>query len=232
MAPCSHPGLIFSCSTGRVEAYETSATSVAAPAGRIARLLRGGTRGNARLTASTGVLILALLAVEGVTLLSIRSMLSLHIFVGLMLIPPIALKLASTGYRFVRYYTRDREYLRQGPPMLLMRLLVAPGLVAATVGLFATGITLLVIGPEGGVALGLHKASFVVWIGALGIHVLAYAARTPQLVAADWGRRAGVPGTTLRYGLVALALVLGLIVAIAALPADGSWLHWSGGGEH
>jgi hypothetical protein len=215
-----------------VEAHDTSATSVAAPAGRIARLLRGGTRGNARLTASTGVLILALLAVEGVTLLSIRSMLSLHIFIGLMLIPPIALKLASTGYRFVRYYTRDREYVRQGPPMLLMRLLVAPGLVAATVGLFATGITLLVIGPEGGVVLGLHKASFVVWIGALGIHVLAYAARTPRLVAADWGRGTGVPGTTLRYGLVALALVLGLIIAVAALPADGSWLHWSGGGEH
>jgi hypothetical protein len=28
---------------------------------------------------------------------------------------------------------------------------------------------------------------------------------------------------------VALALVLGLILAIATLPDDGSWLHWSGG---
>jgi hypothetical protein len=192
---------------------------------RIGRLLRGGTRGNARLTASTGALILVLLAVEGVTLLSIRSMLSLHIFIGLMLIPPIALKLATTGYRFVRYYTRDLEYVRQGPPMLLMRVLVAPGLVAATVGPFATGVALLVIGPGGGFILGLHKASFVVWIGAFAIHVLAYAARIPRLVAADWGRNRGIPGTTLRYGLVALALVLGLILAIATLPADGSWLH-------
>jgi hypothetical protein len=125
---------------------------------RIGRLLRGGTRGNARLTASTGALILVLLAVEGVTLLSIRSMLSLHIFIGLMLIPPIALKLATTGHRFVRYYTRDLEYVRQGPPMLLMRVLVAPGLVAATVGPFATGVALLVIGPGGGFILGLHKA--------------------------------------------------------------------------
>jgi hypothetical protein len=175
--------------------------------------------------------LLVLLAVEGVTLLSVRSMLSLHVFIGLMLIPPVALKLASTGYRFVKYYIRDLEYVRQGPPMLLMRMLVAPGLVAATVVLFATGVTLLAIGPEGGVVLGLHKASFVVWIGAFGIHVLAYAARVPRLVAADWGRDQGVPGTTLRYGVVALAVVLGVILAIAALSADGSWLHWSGGDD-
>jgi hypothetical protein len=183
------------------------------------------------LTAWTAVVLLALLAVEGVTILSIRSLLSLHIFIGLMLIPPIALKLASTGYRFVRYYTRHVEYVRQGPPRLLMRMLVAPGLVAATAALFSTGVALLVIGPSGGLVLGLHKASFVVWIGAFAIHVLAYAVRIPSLVAADWGRDRSVPGTTLRYGLVALALVLGLILAVAALPADGSWLHWSGG-EH
>jgi hypothetical protein len=103
----------------------------------------------------------------------------LHIFIGLLLIPPIALKLASTGYRFVRYYTRHVEYVLQGPPMLLMRILVAPGLVAATAALFSTGVALLVIGPGGGVVLGLHKASFVVWIGAFAIHVLAYAAPNP-----------------------------------------------------
>jgi hypothetical protein len=193
----------------------------------LTRLLRGGTQGNARLTASTGVLLLVLLAVEGVTLLSVRSMLSLHIFIGLMLIPPVALKLASTGYRFMRYYTRDREYLRQGPPMLLMRVLVAPGLVAATIALLGTGVALLVIGPGGGVVLGLHKASFIVWVGAFAIHVLAYASRLPRLVAADWGRSRAVPGTALRYGFIALALVLGTILAVAVLPTDSAWLHWA-----
>jgi hypothetical protein len=194
---------------------------------RLARLLRGGTQGNARLTASTGVLLLVLLAVEGVTLLSVGSLLSLHIFIGLMLIPPVALKLASTGYRFVRYYTRDREYLRQGPPMLLMRMLVAPGLVAATMALLGTGVALLVIGPGGGVILGLHKASFIVWVGAFAIHVLAYVTRLPRLVAADWGRSRAVPGTGLRYGFIALALVLGAILAVAVLPTDSAWLHWA-----
>src|SRR6266700_2655738 len=40
----------------------------------------------------------------------------LHMFVGLLLIPPVALKLASTGYRFVRYYTASPAYRRKAPP--------------------------------------------------------------------------------------------------------------------
>jgi len=64
-----------------------------------------------------------------------------------------------------------------------------------------------------------------VWVGAFGIHVLAYLARVPGLVAADWGRRGGSPGGALRYGLLALALVLGVTLAIAVLPEAGSWLH-------
>jgi hypothetical protein len=59
--------------------------------------------------------------------------------------------------------------------------------------------------------------------------VLAYAVRIPRLVAADWGRDRA-PGTGLRYGLVALALVLGLTLAIAVLPDAGSWLHGHGDG--
>ena len=180
------------------------------------------------MTASTGVALLALLAVEGVTILSIRSLLSLHVFIGLMLIPPVALKLAATGYRFVRYYTRDAAYVRQGPPILFMRMLIAPGLVAATLGVFATGVALLVTGPGGGLVLGLHKASFVVWVGAFAIHVLVYVARVPRLVAADWGRDSGRPGAALRTGVVALALLVGLVVALAVLPSAGPWLQWHG----
>ena len=56
---------------------------------------------NARLTAVMGLVLLVLLPVEGVTLLSLRSLLTVHMLVGVALIPPIALKLASTGYRFM-----------------------------------------------------------------------------------------------------------------------------------
>jgi hypothetical protein len=201
-------------------------------ADRVARLFRGGTEGNARLTAKTGVVLLALLAVEGVTILAIRQLLSLHVFIGLLLIPPVALKIGVTGYRFMRYYTRDLEYVRKGPPMLLMRMLVAPGLVVATFGVFATGVTLLIIGPGEGMVLGLHKASFVVWGIAFALHVLVYALRVPRLVAADWDRATRTTGAVLRVGILAVSLVLGLTIAIAALPAAGPWLHGHGDEHH
>jgi hypothetical protein len=55
---------------------------------------------------------------------------SLHVFVGLALIPAVLLKLASTGWRFARYYARSRRYVAQGPPQVAMRL-VGPLFVAA-----------------------------------------------------------------------------------------------------
>jgi hypothetical protein len=77
-----------------------------------------GPEGNARLTALTGAALLVLLAVEGITLLSLRTMLSWHIFVGLLVIPVVALKLGSTGYKIYRYYTRRADYVEAGPPHL------------------------------------------------------------------------------------------------------------------
>jgi hypothetical protein len=193
------------------------------------RLLRGGSEGNARLTALTGLVLLELLAIEGVTILSIHQLLSVHVFIGLLLIPPVALKLGVTGYRFLRYYTRAAEYVRNGPPLLLMRMLVAPGLIAATLVVFGTGVALLAVGPGGGIVLGLHKASFFVWLGAFGVHVLVYVLRVPRLVGADWSRGFHTAGATLRFGIVALALLVGLTVALAVLPSAGPWLHWHGG---
>ena len=57
---------------------------------------QGGTDGNERLTGSAGATLLVLLAAEGLTVLSLGSLLSLHVFLGVMLIPPVALKIAST----------------------------------------------------------------------------------------------------------------------------------------
>src|SRR6266436_3027710 len=132
-----------------------------------------GPESNARLTALTGSVLLVLLAIEGVTLLSLRTMLSWHIFVGVLVVPVVALKLGSTGYRFFRYYTRRPDYVRAGPPHPLLRLL-GPVVIVATVVLLATGIALIVVGPDGGLVLTLHKASFFVWLAALGAHVLGH----------------------------------------------------------
>src|SRR5207237_4861462 len=118
-----------------------------------------GPPGNARLTTSTGLVLVVLLAVETLTTLSLRSYLPVHIFLGLLLLPPVALKLASTGWRFVRYYIRNEAYRHEGPPRLLLRML-APLLVASTLTLFGSGVALIVAGHGGGPLLTVHVVSF------------------------------------------------------------------------
>ena len=54
--------------------------------------------------------------VIGVTILRIGQLISVHLFVGFLLVGPVSLKLASTGYRFVRYYSGERTYRRKRPP--------------------------------------------------------------------------------------------------------------------
>ncbi len=178
------------------------------------------TAGNERLTAVTASVLLVLLAVEGLTILSIRQLLSVHVVVGLLLIPPVALKLGSTGYRFLRYYTGDRAYVAKGPPHILMRLL-APLLVVSTVAVLGTGVALLALGPHRhrDVVLGLHKASFLVWFVVMSVHVLVYAPRLPRVVLSR-SRRAGAGA-----GLIAASLLAGIALAVSAYSLAGPWLH-------
>ena len=180
---------------------------------RLTRVSLGGSAGNRQLTSLVAALLVLLLAIEGATLFRLGSLLTVHAFVGMLLIPIVALKLASTGWRMLRYYLGADEYTRQGPPHLVLRALVAPVVVVSTVVLFATGVTLLVLGQTSGTVVGLHKASFVVWLGATGVHVLAHATKLPSVL------RARVRGTTLRLALVATTVVAGTLLATATLPA-------------
>ncbi len=180
--------------------------------------------GNARLTGLTGAALLVLLAVEGATLLSIRSLVSWHVFVGILLVPLVGLKLVSTGYRFVRYYTGQPAYVHAGPPPILLRLL-GPVVVLSTALLFGTGIALAVATPRHGIVLGLHKASFVVWFGAMSVHVLAHLVRIPRLTVPDLRGGGGAAHSTVRLAAVAAAVVVGAVLAVAALPAASHWSH-------
>ena len=103
------------------------------------------TEGNEILTSATAVVLTLLLLAEGVTIVLIGDLLSAHMFIGMALIPPVLLKLGSTGYRFARYYAGARIYREKGPPPLLLRLL-APLLVITTITIFATGVVLLLSG--------------------------------------------------------------------------------------
>jgi hypothetical protein len=184
-----------------------------------------GPPGNERLTTSIGLALLVLLGVETLTTLALGSYLPVHIFLGLLLLPPLALKLASTGWRFVRYYTRNEPYRLVGPPRLLLRLL-APLLVASTLLLFGSGVALIVVGHGGGLPKSLHAVSFVVWGVLMAVHVLAYLVRTLQVGPADWRRSAEliVAGARSRRAALIGALLAGVIVALATYPVQQAWL--------
>jgi hypothetical protein len=183
----------------------------------------GGVAGNERLTAEAGALLFILLAALGVTVPAVRQLIYEHVFLGMLLIPPVLLKLGATGYRFLRYYTRNPAYRRAGPPTPLLRM-VAPLVVATTLAVFATGVMLLVVGPSGGIWLGLHKGAFVAWFGVTSVHVLAYMWRVPRLAAPDWRRdddRLG--GSIHRRLLVGGSIAAGVVLASATVQLASAW---------
>ncbi len=184
--------------------------------------------GNKRLTAAVGVLLLAPVLVEGATvLLGVHTFMSWHVFVGLALIPVVVLKLATTGWRFVRYYTRSRAYVADGPPRAAMRLL-APLFVVATVVLFGSGVAMgLLHGHSLQIARRLHGPASVIWLLLLGLHVLVYLGRALRSTADDVlpEDRAPVRGKTARRYALATAVVCGLVLGSALVPAQHRWVN-------
>jgi hypothetical protein len=165
-----------------------------------------------------------LLAAEGATLLRIDRLVSAHVFIGMLLIPVVVLKLGSTGYRVASYYLHRRAYVEKGPPHPLMRYVVAPATVATTLLLFATGVALVAAGAHGGLLMLAHKASFIVWLGAMGLHVLAHVLKLPAVLAGDWASSRPAPGRRLRLLLVVAALAAGVLLAFETLPLAHSWI--------
>ena len=135
-----------------------------------------GADGNVRLTATTGLVLLVLLPIEGLTLLSLHSF------------------------------------------------LVAPALVASTIGLFGSGVALMLLKHPNSLVFAIHKGSFIIWLGAIGIHVLAYLHHLPRLAVADWvrGKQEAV-GRRLRRRAVAASLLAGGGVAMMALALVAAW---------
>ena len=188
------------------------------------RIRWGGPEGNEILTAATAVTLTVLLVIEGITIIWLGQLRTWHMLVGLALIPPVGLKLASTGYRFVRYYTGSRLYQAKGPPQLPLRLL-APVLVVTTVGVFATGVVLLLDGRHADTLVLLHKVFFIVWGAVFGVHFLAYVPRVLRSLRDDWRRprRTVIPAAGLRATLVATTLGAGVALAAALLPTIHAW---------
>jgi hypothetical protein len=197
-----------------------------------ARTLRGGgTAGNELLTTAAGAVLLVLLAALGVTIVRIGQLLWLHLFLGMLLIGPLALKMASTGYRFVRYYSGNTAYRRKGPPALLARVL-GPGVVLSTLIVFGTGVALLFAGPSSRhELLPIHKITFFFWLAFIGLHVLLHLPSILPALRSDYGREritgdvTGRSGRTLALGG---AVVAGAVLAVLLIPEFAAWVNHSG----
>jgi len=185
-----------------------------------------GVEANARLTGMTAAVLLVLFAIEGITILRVRSLLTIHVVVGMLLLPPVLLKIGSTGWRFTRYYLGAPEYRRKGPPPPLLRLL-GPFVVVLTLAVIGSGIALLV-GPASmlNTLFALHRDIFILWFIAMIVHVLGHILETTHLAPADFYHRtrSQVRGAGARRWAIATSLGIGLILGIVFAPKAAAWL--------
>ena len=193
------------------------------PSGNAVVAAGDGVTGNARLTSTTGMVLLVLLAVEGATVLDVRGMITLHVFLGTLLLGPVALKVATTVFRFLRYYAGSAEYVRRGPPPRGLRML-GPLVILLSVTLLGTGVGLLAVRlGRGGLLLAAHKLNFIGWFAVMTVHVLGHlweASVTSWQELRQLSRR-----RWLRLAAVVAALAIGVGVAAAVLPAASPWIH-------
>jgi hypothetical protein len=184
----------------------------------------GGPRGNAHLTAWTGLLLFILFAAEGVTILSIGPLITWHVAIGAILIPPTLLKTATTGWRIARYYAGNAAYVQAGPPPTLLRIL-GPFVIATSVAVLGTGVVLIVVGPDAtGVNwLLLHKLSFFAWLAAMGAHVVGRL--IPGLLTVRDGLSGidRVPGWFARGVAIGLSVAVGVGLAFLLVHHEGTW---------
>lgn len=173
----------------------------------------------------TGAVLLILFAAEGVTILRVHQLLTIHFFLGMLLIGPVTLKMCSTGYRFARYYTGSAPYRRKGAPIMPMRML-GPLVIITSLAVLGTGVALAVVGQGNYQWLILHKLSFIVWFGVMTIHVLYYAPRLPRLLARGHAVRRGTAvlgGRAARWLLLAASLAGGLVIAMTTYHLAARW---------
>ncbi len=186
--------------------------------------------GNERITALSGAVLLVLIAVELVSAAILHTLMSIHIFAGVLLAGPLVVKLGSTGWRFLRYYTGSPAFVRRGPPPLALRWM-APLLIAMTLVVVGSGIGLAVTGPgSAGLLIPLHGLSVLVWLPLIAIHTFAHILRVTHLVKDDWSRpsnKNNISGRGSRRGVNFGALLAGLVAAILLFPGAAPWTVWS-----
>lgn len=194
----------------------------------------GGPAGNALLTAWTALILLAGSACELLTLFNVVGLISWHVAIGALLIPPALMKTASTGWRMVRYYTGNQPYVEAGPPPLVLRLL-APLVVVSTLGLLGSGVLLVLLGPDQAHQslvdvlgfrvdyLTIHQGFFAVWASVTGLHLLGRIVPALRITLSPEQIEGRVPGTLTRFLLLAVMAASAVTLAIVLVHGEGSW---------
>jgi len=166
----------------------------------------------------------------------VRQLITLHVFIGWILLPPLLLKITSTTYRFVMYYIGNPRYTKAGPPKPLLRV-IGPLIILTTTLLMWSGIEMVLIGPQGsGIRLWdtVHKASFILWFGLMTVHVLAYFLKAGLLSMSELTRKSGAhsfrpSGRPIRLAMVIGALIVGVILGLHQWHLTNSWVSMLAG---
>jgi cytochrome c oxidase subunit IV len=216
------------------------ASTLAAVTGRHERIdpvlpRTGGPAGNAVLTAWTGLVLLLLSVAQLLTLFDVRGLITWHLVIGALLVPPALLKTGTTTWRMLRYYGGDDAYHQTGPPPIVFRVL-GPLVVLSTLSLLATGVLLVILGDQTSQHVlftvpllrvnwvTLHQVAFFIWAAATGLHLIGRLVPALQIVALRRTRRR-VPGRGRRLTLSGAVLVLAVPLALLLAHNTGDWGH-------
>lgn len=93
--------------------------------------------------------------------------------------------------------------------------------------LLASGVALLLVSPaQTPLPLKVHKASFILWFGAMAVHVLGHLAEVAKVAPRDWLRRGrrDISGAGARQWLIAASLVAGVVLGVVFIGRVGPWL--------
>jgi hypothetical protein len=179
--------------------------------------------GNQRLTAMTGAVLLVLFVAECLTIFQLQRWLTLHVFLGMLLLGPVCLKIGSTLWRFTRYYTGSAAYVRRGPPAALQRV-TGPFVILTTVAVFGSGIMLIIAGNGPSNWIQLHRLSFLAWAAVMLVHLGSYLPRLPRLLSGSVEpTRRVLAARSTRWLLLCGSLAAGLALALATYHLAGQW---------
>jgi hypothetical protein len=195
----------------------------------------GGPAGNAKLTAWIALVLLVGSVAELLTLFDVNGLISWHVVIGALLVPPAVIKTASTGWRMARYYIGDASYREAGPPPMLLRLL-GPLVVVSTLGLLGSGVLLVLLGPVRSQAtlldvvgfridwVTVHQGLFAVWAVATGLHLLGRFIPALRLTLVSRRPNTVPGGGWSRWLLLASMTASAVALAVVLFHAGSSWV--------